>query len=165
MTPFIGQMMAVGFNFAPKGWALCAGQILAINQNQALFSLLGTTYGGNGVTTFALPELRGRAALGFGQGPGLQPYNLGQPVGAESVTLVLNTIPNHNHAFLATNAAGSISAPNGAVLAKFGMYYSDGNDNSPVIGQTGGSQAHENRQPFQVLNWCIALQGVFPPRN
>ena len=165
MTPFIGQMMAVGFNFAPKGWTLCVGQILPINQYQALFSLLGTTYGGNGVSTFALPDLRGKAALGFGQGPGLQPYNLGQVAGAESVTLALNTIPSHNHTFLATSAAGSVSAPAGAVLAKFGMYYSDGGEASPVIGQTGGSQAHENHQPFQVLNWCIALQGVFPPRN
>jgi len=164
MQPFIGQLMAVAFGYPPKGWTLCAGQLLPIGQNQALFALLGTTYGGNGQTTFGLPDLRGRAALGFGQGPGLQNYSQGGAVGSENVTLNIGEIPVHPHSFLGSATAPTLGSPAGAVLGKFGMYASDGADSMPAIGTAGGSQPHENRQPFLAVNWCIALQGVFPPR-
>ena len=116
--PFLGQIMLVGFNFAPVGWALCNGQILSITQNTALFSLLGTTYGGNGTTTFALPDLRGRAAVGFGQGPGLSNYDLGQSTGTETVTLTVGQMPAHNHMVAANAANGNVSSPSGADLAQ-----------------------------------------------
>src|ERR1700719_3180515 len=116
--PFLGEIRLVGFNFAPVGWALCAGQILPINQNTARFSLLGTTYGGNGTTNFALPDLRGRAALGFGQGPGLSNYDLGQSTGSETVTLTVGQIAAHNHLVAANAATATASSPGGADLAQ-----------------------------------------------
>ncbi|MEP6539641.1 MAG: tail fiber protein [Bryobacteraceae bacterium] len=165
MQPWIGQLMAVGFSYAPKGWAICAGQLMSISQNQALFALLGTYYGGDGITTFALPDLRGRSALGFGQGPGLSPYDMGTKVGSESVTLNVSTIPLHSHVFQATATDSSVPSPDGALLGKFGMYGNGGGKPMPAIGPAGGNQPHENRQPFGVVLWCIATVGVFPSRN
>lgn len=172
MEPYIGQVCLFGFNYAPKGWAQCNGQLLSIAQNSALFSLLGTTYGGDGRTTFALPDLRGRVAINQGQGPGLSNYAIGQAAGTETVTLNTNQIPAHNHTaqLHASNAAVNQEEPSGHLLAETAVY-TDGTANQVMnqaavtIGATGGNQAHENRQPYLVLNYCIALQGVFPPRS
>lgn len=170
-TPYLAEIRAFGFNFPPRGWALCDGQLLPINQNQALFSLLGTTYGGDGRTTFALPDLRGRTAIKYGQGPGLAAYQLGSAAGQESVTLTLDQIPAHSHGLQASSAAADQEEPSNArVLGKVEEdIYGSGEANQPLggsaVGGTGGGQAHENMQPFLVLNFCIALQGVFPSRN
>src|SRR3546814_13601589 len=118
MEPFLGQIMMVGFNFAPRGWALCQGQLLPISQNSALFALLGTTYGGDGRTTFALPDLRGRCAIGMGQGPGLSAYQQGQMAGQENVTLIQTQIPTHTHYISASNADGTVTDPTNAVNTK-----------------------------------------------
>jgi microcystin-dependent protein len=178
--PFLGQVEAFAFNFAPKGWALCSGQILPIAQNQALFSLLGTTYGGDGQRTFALPDLRGRIANAFGLGQGLQSYNIGQRAGEESHTLILNEMAagGHTHSISATNngTASGTNVPSAAVT--LGSGYSSETGSPPVniyssaaptivmgsLAQVGG-QPHENRMPFLALNYCIALQGIFPSRN
>ena len=177
--PFLGEIEAFSFNFAPKGWAICAGQVLPINQNQALFSLLGTTYGGNGTTTFALPDLRGRIANAFGAGSGLANYNLGQTGGEESHTLALTEMQpgGHSHTITAMNngATGGTNVPDGTV--KLGSGFARAS-NAPVsiysaatptiamgsLAPSGG-QPHENRMPFLALNYCIALQGIFPSRN
>ncbi|MCO6457618.1 MAG: phage tail protein [Pirellulaceae bacterium] len=170
-TPYLAEIRAFGFNFPPRGWALCDGQLLPINQNQALFSLLGTTYGGDGRTTFALPDLRGRTAVKFGQGPGLAAYQLGSGGGQETVAVSLAQLPAHSHGLQASSAAASQEAPsNTRVLGKVEEdIYGAGAANQPLgasaVGSTGGGQAHENMQPFLVLNFCIALQGVFPSRN
>jgi microcystin-dependent protein len=177
--PFLGQIMLVGFNFAPQGWAFCNGQLLSISQNTALFSLLGTTYGGNGTTTFALPDLRGRAAVGFGQGPGLSNYDLGQSTGTETVTLTAGQMPSHNHLVAANAATATVPSPGGADLAQ--SYdatarhavntYSTPPMTAPVtldpatVQQSGGSQPHSNIQPALALNYIIALQGIFPSRG
>ena len=174
--PFLGQIEAFAFNFPPKGWAFCAGQILPINQNQALFSLLGTTFGGNGMTTFALPDLRGRIANGSGQGPGLQPYNLGQAGGEEAHTLTAAETPSHSHSVSAVNngTAGGTNVPGAGVTLGSGYAASGAAVNiystdAPTVAMTpvspAGGQPHENRMPFLALNYCIALQGVFPSRN
>lgn len=171
--PFIGQIAIFGFNFPPRGWALCNGQLLAIAQNTALFSLLGTTYGGNGQTTFALPDLRGRVPVHFGQGPGLSSYALGQSAGTETVTLLTTQIPAHTHALNCQSEAGNTGSPVGAVLAKEGAGlaapYQGGVANSIMaassIGAAGGSQPHSNIQPYLTINFCIALEGIFPSRN
>jgi microcystin-dependent protein len=171
MTPFLGSIFPIAFNFPPKGYALCNGQFLPINQNQALFSLLGTTYGGNGQTTFALPDLRGRTGISSGQGPGLQNYQLGQASGIETVTLNINQMPLHNHTMFGTTAAASTPTANGNVLGQFGAYASSppdpaaGSMSAATISTVGGSQPHENREPFLVINWIIALQGIFPSQN
>lgn len=173
MEPFIGQIILAGFNFAPRGYALCQGQLLSIAQNSALFSLLGTTYGGDGITTFALPDLRGRVPMGFGNGPGLTPRVLGEESGTETVTLLVSEIPAHNHLLLANSAPGDTGAPAGAVLANSGAtdreYLSTGAPNEPMsvqaIGMTGGTLPHNNMQPYLVLNYSIALEGIFPSRN
>jgi microcystin-dependent protein len=166
--PFIGQVMMIGFTFAPRGWALCDGQILPIAQNTALFSLLGTTYGGNGTTTFALPDLRGRVPIHAGQGPGLSPYTLGQVGGAEQVTLLANQMPAHNHSLAATNAEASQTLPGGQLLAQSReVTYGSGalvGMNPQSIGAAGGSQPHENRQPYLTINFIIALEGIYPSR-
>ena len=167
-TPFIGEIRIMGSNFAPKGYANCDGQILSIAQNQALFSLLGTTYGGNGQTTFALPDLRGRVPLHFSA-----TTPLGQRAGSESVTLTTAQIPSHDHGVRASAEAAGSTSPTGNVLAKkprFGaniyappaslLALSPGS-----VANTGGGQAHINQQPFLVLTFVIALQGVFPSRN
>jgi microcystin-dependent protein len=179
--PFLSMIEAFGFNFAPQGWALCAGQTLSITQNQALFALLGTTYGGDGRTTFNLPDLRGRVALGFGQGLGLSPYNLGAAGGQEAHQLLASEVPSHAHALNATNNGQS----NGSNVPSSGMLMGSGygiEANNPVeniysntaatiamatgaVGTAGGGAPHENRMPFLTINYCIALQGIFPSQN
>lgn len=172
--PFLGEIALVAFNFEPIGWAFCNGQLLSIAQNQALFSLLGTTYGGDGVTNFALPDLRSRVPLHFGQGPGLSSYALGQSVGVESVALQTPQIPAHTHSYSpqASSQPGSTSTPNGALWAGSASgdtLYNSGASNTNMapqtLGQTGGGQAHENRQPTLALNYIIALQGIYPSRS
>ncbi|TDN93245.1 tail fiber protein [Microbacterium sp. BK668] len=168
MDPFIGELRCFGFNFAPRGWALCNGQLLSISQNTALFSLLGTTYGGNGTTTFGLPDLRGRVSLAFGQGPGLSNRTQGEQAGTETVTLTAATIPAHGHTVAASSAATSKN-PSGAFPAVTGAGSSYGTTgdltmNAAMIGGGGSGQPHDNMPPYVVLNWCIALEGVFPSR-
>lgn len=165
-TPYIGQIMMFSFDFPPRTWAQCNGQLLPINQNQALFSILGTTYGGNGQTTFGLPNLQGRTPLHWGQGPGLSPRALGEVGGTETVTLAATQIAAHTHAVTANNTAPTLGTPAGNSWAA-GSYSSSGNTpmNGADIGNAGGSQPHENRSPFLVVNFCIALQGIFPSRT
>jgi microcystin-dependent protein len=197
--PFISQIMIWPPNFAPRNWAFCQGQLLPISNNQALFALIGTIYGGDGRTTLGLPDLRGRVPIGAGRGPGLSFYQEGQMAGMETVTLTQLEMPVHNHTsqFNPNSGGGSLAAYDGAAnqdspasnhvlaQAQFGdlrsptpvRAYSDQQPNATIggvsgggggnvsIGNTGGSQAHENRQPFQVLNYVISLQGTFPSRN
>jgi microcystin-dependent protein len=165
--PFIGEIKLVAFGYAPKGWALCNGQLLPINQNQALFSLLGTMYGGNGQTNFALPDLRGRVPLHVGQR-----FSQGQVVGEPAHTLTLSELPQHLHAVSATSAGATTEAPSTSVTlaTSAGSPAYAPAQNSVVMDagaftNTGGSQPHENRQPYLVLFMCIALVGVFPSRN
>jgi microcystin-dependent protein len=179
--PYLSMIEAFGFNFAPQGWAMCAGQTLSIAQNQALFALLGTTYGGNGTTTFNLPDLRGRLALGFGQGSGLSSYLLGAAGGQEAHQLLASEVPSHTHALNATNngQANGTNVPSASV--RMGSGYGI-ETNNPVeniygnaapsvamaagaVGAAGGGLPHENRMPFLTINYCIALQGIFPSRN
>jgi microcystin-dependent protein len=164
--PFIGQLMVVGFNFAPRGWAMCNGQLLSLAQNTALFSLLGTTYGGDGRTTFGLPDLRGRAPLHLGQGPGLTLRSQGEIAGVESLNLTTNQLPAHSHPIPANAALGSTDKPAGAVASQGGSYSpaSDGTRLAdPAV--TGSNSAVSVMQPYLVLNWVIALEGIFPSRN
>lgn len=173
--PFLGQIMAVGFNFAPRGWAMCNGQILSIAQNTALFALLGTTYGGNGQTTFALPDLRGRVPIHFGQGPGLSNYSLGQLAGVENITLTQPQMPAHTHTasavLHASTQAANDTLPTGNYLADGGSYQSatDTNMNANAVtvtnGIAGSSQPFPILQPYLALNFVIALEGIFPSRN
>jgi microcystin-dependent protein len=172
--PFIGEIALVPYNFPPRGWAFCDGQIMSIAQNTALFSLLGTTYGGNGQTTFALPDLRGRVPIhvGGGQGPGLSAYVLGEVGGAESVTLLMAQMPAHGHAVNASTANGTSDNPNNAIMAKnasgvpqYGMAAPNAIMAPAAIAPAGGNQPHENRPPFTGLNYIIALEGIFPSRN
>jgi microcystin-dependent protein len=172
--PFIGEIALVPYNFEPRGWAFCNGQILSIAQNTALFSLLGTTYGGNGQTTFALPDLRGRVPMhvGSSQGPGLSLYNLGEQGGAEAVTLLATQMPVHNHLENVSSANGTSDNPANGILGKNASgvpQYGAGPGNATMaagaIANAGGSQPHENRQPYLGLNYIIALQGIFPSRN
>lgn len=159
-TPFIGQITLFAGNFAPRGWAFCQGQLLSIAQNTALFSILGTTYGGDGQTTFALPDLRGRVPLQQGQGPGLQSYVLGQKAGTETVTLTVNEMPAHNHSITVTAVP-----PGGTIPAVDGQLTPTPLNAFEASGMTGGSQPHNNLQPYLALNYIIALQGIFPSRN
>jgi len=171
MNPFVGQIQAFGFNFAPRGWAKCAGQLLAVSQNDALFSLLGTIYGGDGRTTFGLPDLRGRVSLQFGQGPGLSSYRLGQKSGAERVTLTQNQLASHNHSANVVAESPNENKPGDALMATPSpTIYSnhpapDATLKNSTIGNTGGNQSHDNMQPYLTINWCIALVGVYPSRN
>ena len=173
MEPFIGQIQAFGFNFAPRGWALCNGQLLPISQNQALFSLLGTTYGGDGRTTFGLPDLRGRVPIHSGKGPGLTSRQLGQRAGAETTTLNINQIPSHSHSVvIKALEEGNSDDPEGKLIAGNGLS-SFGSDNSSTLknlkpidsSNTGANQSHNNMQPYLCINFCIALQGIFPSRS
>jgi microcystin-dependent protein len=163
-TPFIAEVRIVSFNFAPRGWAMCSGQLLPINQNQALFSLLGTMYGGNGQTTFALPDLRGRVPVHVGAG-----FVQGQKAGEEAHTLISSEMPAHPHSVSASSGAPNQGSPAGNEWAALNNGYSTGTPNTALdvsaIGVGGGSQSHENRQPYLVLNFVIALQGIFPSRN
>lgn len=175
--PFLGQITIFGFNFAPRGWAMCSGQILPIAQNTALFSLLGTTYGGNGQTTFALPDLRSRVPLHFGQGPGLSSYDLGQQAGTESNTLTVNNMPSHQHTYqpqgassnpgTETSAVGNFPAKNAdaAMYEATADSFLGANPNPLVTGISGGNQPFSILQPYLALNFCIALEGIFPSRN
>ena len=169
--PFLGEIRIFGFTFAPKGWALCQGQILPISQNTALFSLLGVTYGGNGTSNFALPDLRGRVPVSFGQGNGLQNYLQGEVTGTESVTLDATQMPSHSHTVEASAAKATAKTPLGAVPghAKADDYAAapDGTTTmaAAMIAPTGGDQPHDNLQPLLVMNFCIALQGIFPSRS
>ena len=169
--PFLGEISPVAFNFAPQGWALCNGQLLPINQNQALFSLLGTSFGGDGRTTFALPNLQGRVAINAGQGTGLSPYNLGDTGGADMVTLILSQLAEHSHGALGFGRAGDNKSPAGADWARpvsdtpYGTSLPAGAMSAAATSATGGGQPHENRQPYLVLNYVIALQGIFPSRS
>jgi len=174
--PFIGEIRMFAGNFAPRGWALCNGQLLPISQNTALFSILGTTYGGNGQTTFGLPDLRGRVALHPGQGPGLSPYTLGEQGGSESVTLLTTNMPAHTHMVNASTTNATAPAPTNGILASpldsnagAGLGYVTTSPNTQMapnsIAPSGGSQPHENRQPYNCVNYIIALQGIFPSRN
>jgi microcystin-dependent protein len=170
--PFLGEIRMFGGNFAPRGWALCNGQILPIAQNTALFSLLGTTYGGNGQTTFALPNLQGRVPIHFGQGPGLSPYTLGQSSGSENVTLLTSQLPAHNHTINATQSA-TTNDPSGAVPANEAasrtMIYGGAPDgtvmNPSMCGTTGGNQPVPILQPYLCVNFIIALEGIYPSRS
>jgi microcystin-dependent protein len=171
--PFLGEIRIFPYNFAPRGWAFCQGQLLAISQNTALFSLLGTTYGGNGITTFGLPDLRGRVAVHTGQGPGLSPYDLGQAGGTETVTLTSLQLAPHTHAANCLNANGNQYQPNNAVWAidagqnpQYGTTKAAGTMAPNIIGPSGsgGGQPHNNIQPYQTLNYVVALQGIFPQR-
>lgn len=163
--PFIGQLALVPYNFAPAGWALCNGQLLPINQNQALFSLLGTTFGGDGKVSFALPDLRGRVPISSGQGPGLEDYNLGQTGGTEHVTLTVDQLPVHTHPLNVRAAKSDRKSPTGNLLANGSVYSSqpaNGVAASSAVASAGSGQSHENRQPYLTLNWIIALFGQFP---
>jgi microcystin-dependent protein len=167
MDPFIGEIRLVPYNFAPKGWALCAGQLLPINQNQALFALLGTTYGGDGRTTFALPDLRGRVPVGAGQPAVGSDYPLGATGGQETVELTTPQLPGHSHHVNASSAAATTKSPASAYPAGGGAYAGARNARmkAAMIGLTGGGEEHENRQPYLSLNYIIALQGIFPSHN
>lgn len=178
---FIGQIMMTGFNFAPKFWAQCNGQLLPINQNQALFSLLGTQYGGNGTTNFALPDLRSRTPIGYAssvdpswQPPGVQ---IGQSGGVENVTLLSTNLPAHTHAMSASNSNGTNRTPTGRTFATstntggaaISIYSASTGAlvplNPTTVAPAGGNQPHPNLQPYSVINFCIALSGIFPSRN
>ncbi|QFT93974.1 Phage Tail Collar Domain protein [Roseovarius sp. THAF9] len=185
--PFIGEIIMFGGNFAPRNWAFCDGQLLAISQNNALFAILGTTYGGDGRTTFGLPDLRGRVAIGPRQGPGLSSYIQGQKGGAENVTLTEAEMPNHTHAanvqttanMRAESRPGSASTPAGNMLAAGTNIFRPNAvvddvtmdpamlevDTSVTLGNAGGSQSHTNVQPYLAVNYIIALFGIFPSRN
>ncbi len=172
MDAFIGQITIVGFNFEMRNWAFCRGQLIAVSQNTALFSLLGTIYGGDGRTTFALPDMRGRVAVGFGNGPGLRSYSIGQKGGMEQVALTINQIPAHNHK-IAMGGTGSTNMGSGNFLASVtqgdNIFTSDASGSNALDPSTvtnmGGNQAHTNIQPFIAVNYLIAMQGIFPSRN
>lgn len=169
--PFVGEIRMFAGNFAPRGWAFCEGQLLAVSQNDALFSLLGTIYGGDGRTTFGLPDMRGRIPLHQGTGPGLSPRRLGSKSGSERETLTTNQLASHTHDWNANTADADQSAPQGRVLAKavaIRFWEPAGQDASlasPTIANTGGSQSHNNLMPTLCINFIIALVGIYPSRN
>jgi len=162
--PFLSEIRIFSFDFPPKGWAFCNGQFLPINQNQALFALLGTTYGGNGQTTFALPNLQGSVPIHTGNG-----HTLGEKAGSSAVTITQQTMPQHLHFLQATNTAGALANPNNAFLARVNNMYTNATSlttmNPASVSSVGGSQPHINMMPYLVLNFCIALQGIFPSQN
>jgi microcystin-dependent protein len=162
--PFLSEIRIMSFGFAPKGWAMCNGQLLPINQNQALFSLLGTTYGGDGRVNFGLPNLQGNVPIHMGSG-----FTLGQKGGEQAHTISIAELPTHVHVANATNANGTAAVPGGAVLGAVNNAYSQPTNltsiNPATISNAGGSQAHLNMQPFLTLTFCIALQGIFPSQT
>jgi microcystin-dependent protein len=173
-NPFLAEIRIFPFNFPPKGWAFCDGQILSLSQNTALFSLLGTTYGGDGKSDFALPNMQGNAPMHPGQGPGLSLHDLGETGGSDTVTLLESEMPAHSHGVGAqTSALSALASPTSATLtrpASGNLYFVPGtatvvamSDN--ILAPTGGDQPHNNMQPYLTLNFCIALQGVYPPRT
>lgn len=169
--PFVGEIRMFAGNFAPLGWAFCDGQLLAVSQNDALFSLFGTIYGGDGRTTFGLPDLRGRVPIHAGQGPGLSPRRLGAKGGAEAVTVTANQLPSHGHPLQATDDLGSTSNPAGNLLAKSTTADAYINEtasspmNSASVTAAGGSQAHNNLMPFLCVHFIVALFGIYPSRH
>jgi microcystin-dependent protein len=167
-SPYVGEIRLVGFTFAPVGWAFCQGQLLPISQYDVLFNLLGTTYGGDGVQTFALPDLRGRAPLHMGTGGGAT-YVQGQMAGSESVTLTQQQIPSHTHSLQASNQPGNSGSPtNNYFAGLLNHYATTGNFTSAALltaTNSGGNQAHENRMPFVAMNYIIALEGYYPSQN
>ncbi|MFT3909022.1 MAG: tail fiber protein [Ferruginibacter sp.] len=176
MDPFVAEVRLFACNFAPRGWAQCMGQILPIAQNTALFSLVGTLYGGDGRTTFGLPNLQGQVALGQGQGPGLSPYQIGEVLGSETVSLLSNQGGTHTHSVNCSTNEGTVDGPKGNVLATSGTDSRGNNIYTNTPGQTvnmnpneitptGGGGPHNNMSPYLTLNYCIALQGVFPQRQ
>ncbi len=181
--PFLGEVRLLPFSFAPKGWALCNGQIMPISRNTALFSLLGTMYGGNGTTNFALPNLQGNqpgsVVVGAGNGPGLQPWTPGMQAGADAVVVTLSEIPAHNHSLSGLDVVGTTAAPSADAWLGQDRRGGSGNidflvpssttvdttmDPQALTPSAGGGQGHENRQPFLCLNYCIATEGIFPQR-
>jgi|HubBroStandDraft_1064217.scaffolds.fasta_scaffold316389_2 microcystin-dependent protein len=176
-NPFVAEIRIFGFNFAPNGWAFCNGQLLPISQNTALFSLLGTTYGGDGKSSFGLPNLQGSAPMHPGQGPGLSLHDLGEVGGSTTVTLLQSEMPAHTHSINCIDGpriGGQAGSPSNGILTKTGgspaNAYSSGGSanqtmNSNMLSLVGGNQAHNNMMPYLTLNFCIAMQGVFPPRS
>lgn len=172
--PYIGEIRIFAGNYSPRQWAKCDGQLMAISSNDALFALIGTTYGGDGRTTFALPDLRGRIPLHVGSGSGLNPVVMGQKIGLEQVTLSTNNLPSHNHPMQASNITATSTTPVGNLPAQ-GQFniYDDGQGeplnsvqyNQSAVGTTGGSLGHSNMQPYLGLTFIISLSGLFPPRN
>ena len=172
--PFVGEIRMFAGNFAPRGWALCDGQLVQVSQNDALFSLLGTIYGGDGRTTFGLPDMRGRIPIHAGQGPGLSPRGLGAKFGSERETITSNHLPDHNHGFMASDNTADSGYPADAVVAHTdtepAVYYSDGlapDTDFPedTLSKTGGNQPHNNMMPFLCVNFIIAWFGVYPSRS
>jgi microcystin-dependent protein len=173
MDPFVAEIRIYPFNFAPKGWAFCDGQLLPLSQNTALFSLVGTTYGGDGKSNFALPNMQGNAPMHPGQGPGLSLHDLGETGGSDTVILLESEIPSHSHGVMSApaNFAGNLNVPSGNAFAKSaqGSAYVPPanlvNLSDQTIAPAGGNQPHNNLMPYLTLNFCIALQGVYPPRT
>ena len=169
--PFVAEIRIFPFNFAPKGWAFCDGQLLPLSQNTALFSLLGTVYGGDGKSTFALPDLQGSVPMHPGQGPGLSLHGLGETGGSETVTLLESEIPAHNHSSTMSQGDGFSRLPAGQLPATgigvemYGPAPAQAQLHPSALSEVGGDQPHNNMQPYLTLNFCIALQGVFPPRT
>jgi microcystin-dependent protein len=168
-TAFVGEVRLVGFNFAPEGWSVCNGSLIGIDQNSTLFNLIGTTYGGNGQTTFALPNLQGRIPIHQGSN-GVNVYTIGQVGGVEQVTIGINQYPSHSHSLMASTNAGSSNAPaNNTVGNSLNAYTADAPTSamySAMVGASGGSNLpHDNRQPFLVLNWVISLYGIYPSQG
>ncbi|WP_342114723.1 phage tail protein [Pseudoduganella sp. OTU4001] len=169
---YIGELRIFTGNFAPKGWAMCNGQLLAISQNQALFAILGTTYGGDGKTTFGLPNMKQRFPMDAGSGPGLTPRALGEAAGSAAVTLAQAQMPSHTHTLRGASTDASVVSANGALLAAPSSPTPPYHEATALaampagsLGNTGGSQPHNNLQPYLVLNFIIALQGIFPPHD
>ena len=169
--PFVAEIRIFPFNFAPRGWAWCDGQLLPLSQNTALFSLLGTTYGGNGKSNFALPDLQGRAPMHPGQGPGLSLHDLGETGGSETVSLLESEIPSHSHGMRGDEDDASFFGPQGMLVAAGNQMYLGPNPSTnaqlapEALAPAGGDQPHNNLQPYLTFYFCIALQGVFPPRT
>ncbi|AWK03649.1 phage tail protein [Flavobacterium crocinum] len=171
MDPFVAEIRIFSFNFPPRGWAFCNGQLLPLSQQTALFSLLGTTYGGDGKSTFALPDLQGRTPMHPGQGPGLSLHDLGETGGSETVTLLESEIPYHTHSLMAATSNSQSITPTNNSLGRGNplRVYSTGASNTDMsatsINPTGGSTPHNNMMPYLTMNFCIALQGIYPPRG
>ena len=167
-TPFVGQLMLVPYEFLPEGWGFCHGDLMPIAQYDALFNLIGTTYGGDGHTTFALPDLRGRTLIGAGQGPGLANYALGQKGGVETVTLTPEQLPVHTHPLNANNSAATspFASGNTPAVSATSVYHPGAPAaaamGADMCGSVGGGQAHDNMQPYLVLGWIISLNGIYP---
>lgn len=170
-TPIIGTVMLFGGNFAPRGWAFCDGSLLPISENDALFALIGTTYGGDGQVTFALPDLRSRVPIHQGTGAGLSTRTIGEAAGSESVTLISSQLPSHTHTVVVTTASATTGVPSNTVtlgVASIDIYSAQAANialHPQTISNAGGNQPHENRQPYMAMNYVIALEGVFPSRN